>query len=66
MKKEIKIKYDERKAREMVIKGKLHDIITKNEPMVAIAIIVENLPKFYEFLTPLTNKYEKPKDPIKE
>jgi len=51
MKKE-KIIFDENRARKQIIMSKIYLILRENKDlMVALAIIVDNTPEWYKFLT---------------
>ena len=46
------IVFDEDRARKQVVMSKLYLILRENkDPMVAVAIMVDSIPQWYEFLT---------------
>ena len=53
MKEKNKIIFNEDRARKQVVMSKLYLILRENkDPMVAMAIMVNSIPQWYEFLTP--------------
>ena len=57
MKEKNKIIFNEDRARKQVVMSKLYLILRENkDPMVAMAIMVNSIPQWYEFLTTIPRK----------